>query len=126
VKASGKPVFFILVGAAAVLVHLGTVYLLVSSFALSPLVANVIGFACAFVVSFSGHRRYTFSANARLTRSLARWLQVSATAFIANQILYMAALRYLPQIGYLLSLVVVTGIIATASYVMGKMWAFSS
>lgn len=124
-KKSGNPATFVLVGAVAASVHIAIVYILVDHLNFSPSIANVLAFACAFIVSFSGHRHLTFDANAHLTRSLARWLQVSVGAFAANQILYMAALHYFPQIWYLLSLAMVTLIVAIASYVMGKVWAFS-
>ena len=125
-KASGKPASFVVVGAMAAAVHLGVVYLLVNFMQVSPPVANLFGFGVAFFFSYLGHRRYTFSANARLTRSLGRWFRVSVAAFVANQILYTTALPYFPQSWYLFLLAGITLVVAAGSYLMGKVWAFSS
>jgi len=61
---SRELLWFGIVGVSAMLVHLGSVALVLVPLGLPPLVANVFGFLLAFQVSHIGHHRFTFSAAA--------------------------------------------------------------
>lgn len=115
---------FGLVGAAAAATHLACVWVLVAGAGLAPLVANVLAFAVAFVVSYRGHARLTFhAAGARGWPSLWRFLAVASSAFTANELLYWLALERLHwhyfwgQAGILL-------LVAAGTFVCSKFWAF--
>jgi putative flippase GtrA len=114
-----------LVGGMAAGVHLLVVMLAVELGQVSPAYANVIAFAVAFLVSYAGHRRYTFGAGPGVADSLGKWLAVSIGGFLLNQALYVAALRLLPAWPYLLLLAGVTVLVALCSFFLGKLWAFA-
>lgn len=120
-----RPVFFMLVGALAALVHLAVVFLLVEYAAWRPAQANVAAFCVAFLVSFQGQRRFTFGSGAPWRRSMARWGMVSVAAFALNQFLFTQALQHLPGQPYLLLLAAVTLLVAALSFMLGKVWAFA-
>lgn len=116
-------VWFGLVGASAALVHLGTVWLLVSQFGLVPLLANVLGFCVAFVVSFIGHHQRTFASQAApLSQALPRFLLVAVLGFVCNEILY-ALLLHLGM-EYRLALFLVLVAVAGMTWLLSRYWAF--
>ena len=115
---------FALVGAAAAASHLAAVALLVPAFDLAPLLANVLAFLLAFVVSYNGHRLLTFaSSGARGWAVLARFFAVACLSFVGNELLYAAALHWLPW-HYLVSLAAVLLLVALLTFVLSKFWAF--
>jgi putative flippase GtrA len=118
-----RPFTFIIVGSAAAAVHLTTVYALVESTGISPGRANVIGFCCAFIVSYLGHRWYTFGVTGNIAASFRKWLAVSIFSFIVNQALYLTALDFFPKKYYFGLLLAVTIAVAVLSYCLGKFWA---
>jgi len=122
----GNPAAFVTVGCAAAAVHLATVFILVHYVGITPAVANVPAFLCAFCVSFAGHSRHSFRDFDRHRHSWWRWLQVSIAGFFLNQALYLIALHAFPQVWYLLLLGGVTSLVAFVSYGLGKLWAFSA
>jgi putative flippase GtrA len=120
-----RPLAFLLVGACAALVHLAAVYLLVEFAGLLPAQANVLAFMLAFAVSYLGQRRFTFGDAAPWQSSVWRWGMVSVLGFVLNQFLFTQALQRLPNQPYLLSLAVVTLLVAAISFLLGKVWAFA-
>jgi putative flippase GtrA len=116
---------FVLVGGVAAGVHLLVVMLAVELCQVPPAYANVIAFAVAFLVSYAGHRRYTFGAGLGMGDSLGKWLAVSISGFLLNQTLYVTALRLFPAWPYLLLLAGVTALVALFSFFLGKLWAFA-
>jgi putative flippase GtrA len=115
---------FIAVGCAAALTHLGLVVLLVSRHGQPPLVANVIGWLAAFVVSFAGHWLLTFrSQQAPLWRSARRFFGVSAAGFATNELAYAALLQWSSlRYDFVLALVLVG--VAVITYWLSSRWAF--
>jgi putative flippase GtrA len=115
--------WFGVVGASAAAVHLGTVWLLVSQLALAPLLANVLGFCAAFIVSFIGHHRRTFAAHAApLSQALPRFLLVAVLGFAANEILYALLLHW--GLEYRLALFLVLVAVAGMTWLLSRYWAF--
>ena len=77
--------WFIVVGCAASLTHWVVAVGLVSLAGVTPLLANLVGWLIAFLVSFSGHYRLTFRhQQARLVPAAARFFMVSALGFCIN------------------------------------------
>lgn len=112
------------VGAAAAGTHLLVVALLVHLAGLHPLLANVLGFLAAFGVSYNGHARFTFAASgARGWATASRYFAVACLSFVGNELLYAAALAWLP-LNYLASLVLVLLLVAVATFALSKTWAF--
>ena len=117
--------WFGVVGVTAMLVHLGTVSLLVPA-GLPPLAANVIGFLVAFQVSHAGHRRLTFgAAQAPAARSRLRFFAVAAASFALNELMYAALLR-LTSLDYRIALLIVLVAVAALTFFSARNWAFAA
>lgn len=117
---------FVLVGSCAAATHLAAVALLVRLTGMAPLAANVWAFLLAFVVSYNGHARLTFSrAHARGGAVAARFFAVACLSFAANELLYAAALRWLGG-HFLWSLAGVLALVAAGTFLLGKFWAFKA
>jgi putative flippase GtrA len=117
--------WFVMVGAAAAATHLAVVMVLVEGTGLSPLWANVGGWAVAFIVSFSGHYRLTFSGSgAHLGAAARRFGLISFAGFLANQAAYAVALRF-SRLNYALLLAAVLIGVAVLTFVFSRWWAFA-
>lgn len=122
-KATQQVLFFSGIGATAALTHLLIVLHLVSHFDIAPLVANVIAFFFAFNISYLGHKHLTFSQlENEKELSLPHFFLVASSAGCLNEILYYLLLNY-TNIHYLLSLVVVLGLVAIYSFLLSRFWA---
>ena len=117
-----QPLQFVLVGGCAAATHLAVVALLVQLTQMAPLVANVLAFLVAFVVSYNGHALLTF-AGARGWMVVARYFAVACLSFVANELLYALALDWLHW-HYLWSLAGVLLLVAVATFLLAKFWAF--
>ena len=116
---------FGVVGVAALLVHLASVALWWVPAGLPPLVANVLAFLLAFSVSYLGHRHLTFRAGHVAHRqSLPRFFVVAGLGFAVNESLYFLLLHY-TRLDYRLALLIVLGMVAAMTFILGKWWAFA-
>lgn len=116
--------FFIAVGCAAGAVHFGAVVLLVEWLGASPLLANVLGWLLAFVVSFTGQSRLTFrSHGTHWTVALPRYFAVSLSGFVLNEAGY-ALLLHWTALPYDLALGLVLVAVAVMTFLLGSRWAF--
>ncbi|MFB0899920.1 MAG: GtrA family protein, partial [Polaromonas sp.] len=85
-------VWFLLVGASAALTHV-LVFALTKDLML-PELANALGFAVAFGVSFGGHRRLSFQdTKTSLLQSLRRFAVTAVAGFVCNELVFMLMLR---------------------------------
>lgn len=115
---------FIAVGCGAAAVHWGVVVWLVSHWGWRPLLANVLGWLVAFMVSFAGHHRLTFKGHgAALGSAAARFFMVSAGGFGVNEATYAMLLGWTGQ-RYDLLLAVVLVAVAAVTYLLSRHWAF--
>lgn len=120
-----QPSVFVAVGVAAAACHFVILTLCVSAFGFTPLWGNFIGFCGAFLVSFGGHRYLTFqTVSSRALRQMMRWAGTSVLAFMANQSVFAWMLSLWGNEHYRLLWFVVTLLIAAATFVIGKYWAF--
>jgi putative flippase GtrA len=116
---------FVLVGGSAAATHLLIVWALVQGAQWPPLGANVLAFLLAFWVSYGGHFLLTFAnAGATHRQALPRFFIIACSAFVVNELLYLAALRLLSW-HYLISLLAVLLIVAAGTFVSSKLWAFA-
>jgi len=115
---------FFVVGTAAAATHYFVGLAAYSLFGQSPGIANVIGYACGFPVSYSGHRWWTFdSTREPHAVALPRFLLLQVTSFTANQVLLLLAVRWLPlPFWFLLGAVLV--VVAVGTYVLSQRWVF--
>ena len=118
--------WFGVVGVTAMLVHLGSVSLLLVPLGLPPLVANIIGFLLAFQVSHAGHHRLTFvAAEAPAARSRKRFFVVALASFAVNELMY-AALLHFTDLDYRVALAIVLFAVAALTFFSARTWAFAS
>ncbi len=119
-----RPLLFIVVGTAAAFTHFLTVVLIVEILGLAPLAANVIGWLCAFTLSYGGHYSLTFSDhNAPVWRSAARFFLISAVGFAVNETMY-AILLWTSPLPYYFLLTIVLLSVAVLTYLFSQRWAF--
>ncbi len=116
---------FVAVGGSAAATHLLIVWSLVQGLHWPPLGANVAAFLLAFWVSYGGHFLLTFAdAGAAHRQALPRFFVVACSSFVANELLYLVALRWLGW-HYLVSLMAVLVIVAVGTFISSKLWAFA-
>lgn len=82
---------FALVGGMATLVHAALGYSVVVGFGTNGMLANVIGFGCAWWVSFFGHHMFTFQKRAQPYRAFARFIVHSLGMFLIAFVVSAAA-----------------------------------
>jgi putative flippase GtrA len=126
VRAAGQLVRFGAVGACAMAVH----YLLVTALfvpgGLAVLDANVLGFLCAFPISYLGHRHATFAAHGVPHRlAMRRFFAVAVLGLIVNETL-LAFLLAATSLAYRAALAVVLVAVAALTYLLARFWAFAS
>jgi putative flippase GtrA len=116
---------FCAVGTMAAAVHY-TVVLGLVPLGLVALASNVVGFLAAFIVSYLGHDAWTFPSRSERSRraTLHRFFRVAITAFVVNETLFWALLRW-TRIPYQLALALVLLVVAGGTYVISKHWAFA-
>ncbi len=115
---------FVIIGAAASLVHLAVVWYLVDQWAIKELVANVIAYIIAVQVSFWGHHSWSFSGHGGGKRkSMAKFISVSLSGLALNQLSFYLLLKFTP-LDYRVALVLVLGFVAVFTFVFSKLWAF--
>jgi putative flippase GtrA len=119
--------WFGVVGVAAMLVHLGSVALILVPLGLAPLVANVLAFLIAFQISHAGHRRLTFqsSSSAPASQSRLRFFAVALASFALNELMYWVLLRY-TNLDYRLALAIVLVLVSAVTFFLARNWAFSA
>jgi putative flippase GtrA len=116
--------WFVAVGCTAAAVHFGVVVALVELLALPALLANVAGWAVAFIVSFCGQWLLTFRGmGAPWQQALRRFFLVSLGGFAANEAAY-ALLLHFSTLRYDLLLGVVLVGVAVMTYLLSSRWAF--
>jgi putative flippase GtrA len=122
-KLRHRLLYFIGTGSTAALVHLSTVFCLVTLVHIPALIANIFGFLVAFNVSFLGHKHLTFSQmqDKKILR-LPHFFMVAASAGLLNETLYFLLLRY-THLHYLVALFLVLGLVSIYSFTMSRFWA---
>lgn len=114
--------WFLAVGSAAALTHLGVFSL--TQRHMWPELANACGFVAAFFVSFGGHRLLSFrDANTTVGQSFQRFLVTALAGFASNEALFVLLFRGLawPALPAL-----VLALIAAAgqTFLLSRYWAF--
>lgn len=123
-KVFGEIVCFVMVGCAAAATHWGIAVACVDGLDLPPLLANVLGWLVAFIVSFSGHYWLTFRHQAKaFSVALRRFFLVSAGGFAINEASY-AWLLKATAIRYDLLLAAILIALAFLTFVVSRLWAF--
>lgn len=117
--------WFVLVGCLAGLAHYVTTVSLNGLAGVPAGIANLCGFLCAFPVSYHGHRRLSFAGTGvPHRRALPRLLAVSTLAFLGNQALLIALLRF-TRLPLHVALAIVLGVVALSTFVLSRGWVFA-
>lgn len=116
--------WFIAVGCAAAAVHWCVVVAVVTWARWPPLLANVAGWLVAFGVSFTGHHLLSFRGHgAAVSGAALRFFCISAGGFAINEMTYAALLGWTGA-RYDLLLAAVLVLVAGATYLLSRHWAF--
>ena len=114
--------WFLVVGGAAALTHMG-VFALAQAH-MWPELANALGFCVAFFVSFAGHRLLSFRDAATSVRtSFGRFLITALAGFAANEGMFVLLLRGLgwpSLVALFFALVFAAG----QTFLLSRFWAF--
>lgn len=114
--------WFLVVGTSAALTH--AVVFGLTNQTLWPEVANALGFAVAFWVSFFGHRLLSFQdAATSVKQSLLRFVVTSLAGFAANALVFSLLLRALEWPRWL-ALFLAMVFAAAQTYGLSRYWAF--
>ena len=121
--ASASTRWFLVVGGAAALTHMGVFAL--AQHHMWPELANALGFCVAFFVSFAGHRLLSFRDAATSVRtSFGRFLLTALAGFAANELVFILLLR---AFGWpsLVALFCALVFAAGQTFLLSRFWAFS-
>ncbi|MEO7161091.1 MAG: GtrA family protein [Polaromonas sp.] len=114
--------WFLAVGSAAALTHMGVFAL--TQHRLWPELANASGFMVAFFVSFGGHRLLSFSdANTTVRQSFQRFLVTALAGFATNEGVFVLLLRVAGWPA-LLALLAALVLAAGQTFLLSRFWAF--
>lgn len=114
---------FAFVGAVAAAVHMGIAVAAVEGARLHPQVANMIGFAVAFVVSYLGQRYLTFGSGQAHHVAVLRFAVVAGTGALVN--LVVAGLLLRLQLHYAAAIFVGLLTAAVVTYQLNRQWTFA-
>ncbi|MDO9196030.1 GtrA family protein [Rhodoferax sp.] len=119
---SASTLWFLAVGGAAALTHMGVFAL--TQHRMWPELANALGFCVAFVVSFAGHRLLSFKdAGTSVGTSLRRFAVTALAGFASNEAVFIVLLRVLDWPS-LLALFVALLFAAGQTFLLSRFWAF--
>lgn len=115
---------FGIVGVLAMATHYALVILLVT-FSITPLIANVLAFIGAFQISYWGHSSWSFSdLSASRKDSFRRFVIISVSGFLINELLFFLFLKF-TNIPYQISLLIVLPFVAGLTFLFSRYWAFA-
>lgn len=125
-KMKHSATWFTLVGIVAAMTHYVVAVVLESVFNLVPANANILGFICAFPVSYFGHRHLSFAShNTQHRQAFPKFLLIAVGGFLANQTLLLLLLRY-TGLPFWLVLGFVMVVVGLSTYFLSRFWAFKS
>lgn len=114
---------YLVVGLAALALHAAVAWSLVLTDT-SVLVANALGFAAGWIVSFLGHYTFTFRARVPMRRAFFRFLAITVVLFVASNgivglghSLAVVGDRWLPALG--------VAIVPCVSYLLSRLLVFA-
>ncbi len=115
---------FGLMGGLSTVVHVLTGLLAHYQAGLSPFNANIVAYCAGFLVSYFGHRHFTFRSPGRISRSMPRFLVIALAGLVMSQaIVYLVVT--MGGLAYWFALAVVVATVPPATYVLGRIWAFN-
>ncbi len=120
----GRWLRFGVVGATAAGVHLGVAVLAVEAGGAHPQLANVLGFAVAFVVSYLGQRFLTFGGGPSHRVAVLRFAAVAGLGALVN-VIVAGALLWL-GLHYVAAITAGLLTAAVVTYQLNRHWTFAT
>jgi len=114
---------FTLVGITAACVHIVIVWVLITQLGIETLLANLVAFLTAFMVSFTGQYLWTFRSKRYWQSALIRFFLISLFGFSVNNIVLITLLD-MEFLSDSLAAVLSACIIPFVTYLAGRFWAF--
>ena len=114
---------FMIVGIVATCVHIGIVWSLITQIGIETLLANLLAFLTAFVVSFTGQYLWTFRSQRYWQSAFIRFFLISLFGFTVNNIVLITLLN-MGHMSDSLAAVLSTCVIPVITYLAGRFWAF--
>lgn len=122
-EVAGRFLRYCVVGGIGTVIHFASTIALVELGGIDPVVASIIGFVAALLVSFALNRQWTFASRASITSSLARYVTVSIFGFVLNAGIMIAVTKWL-GLSYLVGLALVVLIIPAVNFTLNARWTF--
>ena len=114
---------FTLVGIAAACVHISIVWALITQLGIETLLANLVAFLTAFMVSFTGQYLWTFRSKRYWQSALIRFFLISLFGFAVNNIVLITLLD-MRIMSDSFTAVLSACVIPVVTYLAGRFWAF--
>lgn len=114
---------FFAVGTIATIVHVGVAMIVVAAAGANPTVGAMIGFVAAFMVSYSGHFRFSFAASGRYRDYLLKFAVSSLASFLLSTAAVWVATAVL-GIDYKPALIALAIIVPICNYLVNRFWVF--
>ncbi len=112
------------VGLVAMVVHYGTLILLVEVGRLDAVASAVIGYACGGVVSYTLNRRHTYASDRPHAEAVWRFALVAGFGLCLTGLLMTLLTRWL-GLPYLAAQVLTTGLVLFWNFSANRMWTFA-
>jgi putative flippase GtrA len=114
---------FAIIGVLATIVHIAIVWVLISHAGLFPIVANLLAFLVAFILSFSGHYYWTFYSRSDRMQALRRFFVISGSAFVLNNIV-LTGLLSIEIITAVMAAIYAAFLIPVFTFILSRLWVF--
>lgn len=114
---------FGIVGGSSAAVNFLGVFILVELSPLKPLVANIIAYLIASIISYLGHYNWTFASNAAHQKSVFKFYIMLALNLLLNEALY-ALFLYVFSLNYQVALVLTILIVPIVTFIASKRWVY--
>ncbi|MCG5238340.1 GtrA family protein [Azospirillum doebereinerae] len=116
---------FVMVGAAAAVVHYGTLIALAEGMTVPPVAASAAGFLAGGVVSYVLNYSHVFRSERSHAPTAAKFVAVAAVGLTLNSailwaLIHGASLHYLP------AQIIATGLVMVWSFAANRYWTFGA
>ena len=115
---------FMIVGTLAATCHIFVMAVSVEKLLFPPLMANIIAFLIAFVISFAGHKKWTFKGCTHYNTLSIKFFTVAfCTLLLSEFIIYL--LYNVWHYHYILATIAALIIVPPVTFALSKLWVFN-
>jgi putative flippase GtrA len=115
---------YVVVGILGTLAHFTTTVALVEGLSVDPVVATVLGFIVALVLSFVLVRGWVFGSSAAVARTFPRYVMVSVAGLLLNALIMHVTVDVV-RVSYLWGLCAVVLVVPAFNFTLNRTWTFS-